>query len=181
MVGSGIHYAVTREQMGRLRVAAREGDAAVLDALYEIEPTLAEGDSQITDKAWELIHRALTGDCTPGERLDPNSGSAPLNRCVLGGRHLKPGGNTMACLAEPDEVAALASALARFDEASLRRRLLALDRPPWTRNVEDDFGYLWCWFKHLRRFLTRAGGLERAVVFKADRCAFVRAPRRGAP
>jgi hypothetical protein len=57
--------------MGSLLEASQRGDAAVIDALYEIEGVADAGKPargagrrpeficQSTDRAWELIHRAL--------------------------------------------------------------------------------------------------------------------------
>jgi hypothetical protein len=190
MIGQGIHYAVTDDQMDSLLEAARQGDAAVLDALYVIEGVGDDGTparragrrpkliSQSSDRAWELIHRALTRDSTPGGRLNPWSGRYPLNRCVLGGQHLKRGGCIMASLTRPEEVIVVASALARLDEPAMRRRVAALDSAASEFGVgEENVRYMWHWFEKLARFYTRAAKQRRAVVFKADRCAFSREPR----
>jgi hypothetical protein len=190
MIGQGNHYAVTGVQMDSIMQASQTGDAAVIDALYAIagvddagRPLRRQGRqprfiSQSSDRAWELIHRALTRDSTPGGLLNPRAGRYPLNRCILGGQHLKKGGCIMAILTRPEEVVEVASALARIDELAMRRRVLALEPTASEFGVgEENLRYLWHWFEKLAAFYACATGEDRAVVFKADRCAFSKEPR----
>lgn len=56
-----------------------------------------------TDKLWESIHRVL-GDGT----LNPAAGSFPLNRAILGGRHLHHGDTYIVAFVSKEEVPAVA-------------------------------------------------------------------------
>jgi hypothetical protein len=165
----GVHFAITEEQMGRLLKAARRGDDEVLEVVSEIEEAWQERHLDETDKAWDAIHRCLTNDHTPGGRLNPRKGAYPLKLCILGGKHLHRGEDYTVALVRPDQVPAVAQALAKLTKAWLRERFFALDPKACRYAInEDELDYVLGWFKGLPRFFARAARQGRAVIFTAD-------------
>src|SRR5207244_1532959 len=67
------------------------------------------------DKAWEPIHRCLTGDRCPD--LFFTCGPMPLKLCVLGGRQVFRHGYRTASVVDADKVPRVAKALAKIDRA----------------------------------------------------------------
>ena len=158
----GVHFALTREEEERLLAA--KGDEAIMEVVEEIEqrwdgPHLAQ-----SDKAWDAIHRCLS-DGT----LDDEGGSPPLNRCVLGGKHLHEGDDYIVCYVTSSQVKEVAAALAGISETWFRDRYFALDPDNYEGEIgEEDFGYTWEWFQSVRRLFGVAAGEGRSVLFTAD-------------
>jgi len=151
----GVHFAITADQEHALLVADEEGDIDMMDELLEeIEEFWDDDELQVaTDKAWDPIHRCLTGGT-----LDPNAGEYPLSHAILGGRHLHD--DIYLVYITADEVRDVAEALGEVDEAWLRERFDALAD-------EDDWDYTWTNFADVRAFYDRAAKSGRAVIFTA--------------
>jgi hypothetical protein len=113
------------------------------------------------DKAWEPIHRCLTGDWSGG--LLFTCGPSPLKYCVLGGRQILRGQRT-ASLVEPDKVTRVAKALAKIDRDWLHERFFELPNTQFHEIDEDSFGWVWDEFEKLPPFFTKAGAKGRAVI-----------------
>jgi hypothetical protein len=179
MAGRGGFNAITPEQMGRLLAIRYESDLdddacdeAIMEEVSRIEETIDSEslDFLHVDKAWDAIHRCLTGDQTPGGMVNPNSGTGPLKLCVLGGAELMEADHHIITLVKPDEVPRVADALTKIDKAELRKRFFRLD-PKAVSDYPidgDEFEYTWSNFAGLPAFYRRAADSGRAVLFIAD-------------
>ena len=159
MAGLGMHFAIGDDVVARLLAA--EDDAAVIALVDEIEegsePRFAFG----TDKAWDPLHRCLT-DGT----LAVGAGSFPLSHVVLGGVQLCEDSNHLVSLVRADQVSTVADAVARVDEAWLRRRYEALAFPGYEGvRGDEDFAYTWGNVDGIAAFFQTAAQDGRAVIF----------------
>jgi hypothetical protein len=172
----GRHLALTDEQVAHLRRVAdwknaadeelEDVDERLWDAVQEIEEHLPPGYYYDTDKAWDPIHRTLTGDNTEDGLFSPWSGTRPLNLTVFGGEDL--GFDEYSAygiyLVKPDEVAEVASALQGIDEAWFRTRFFRVAAQ--RRGIdEDELYYAWSNFRRLPDFFARAAAEGRSVLF----------------
>lgn len=117
-----------------------------------------------SDKAWDAIHRTLTD----GE-LDWANGSFPLNHVILGGDRLYELDDYVMTLKTPQEVQAIAQALAQISEAQFRENYFRIDPDDYGVPVdEEDYSYTWSWFQGIREFYDRAAQANRSVLFTAS-------------
>ncbi len=95
MAGRGGFNAVTPEQMERLLAIRYETDldddacdVAVLEEASRIERTIRCSSPYFhdIDKAWDAVHRCLTGDRTPDGMLNPRVGPATESSAGSGRR-----------------------------------------------------------------------------------------------
>src|SRR5262245_39793149 len=100
----GVHFAVTESDARRL-LAAEDGDA-VRALVEEIEGAWDEAWLVQSDQAWDAMHRALSNGT-----LFYDEGEYPLNRTVLGGKHLDDGEDYVIAYIAPNEVKDVAAAL----------------------------------------------------------------------
>jgi len=176
MSSRGVHFSVTRGQMNRLlRIASNqeldpeERDEAVLEQVIEIEEQWNRDELFQTDKAWDAIHRCLTGDDTPKGRLNPGKGDYPLKLCFLGGAPLYSGRDYTITLIEPGQVADLARALKGIDEGWMRERFFRLKPRATLYPInEEEFQYAWGNFQGFPEFVARAAAKRRASLFTVD-------------
>lgn len=163
MIGAmlGVHFAITAEQAKELLDADGDDDA-VSEITGRIEEDRADDALTVhTDKAWDAIHRCLTGGT-----LDPDAGEYPLSLAVVGGRHLHD--EIYVVFVEPAQVRDVAAALAGIDKPWLRARFDAIDDPDYAGAGDDgDFEYTWEGFVDVRGFFQRAAAAGRAVIFTA--------------
>ena len=159
----GVHFALTDKQADQLRAAADVGDDALMAVVGEVEEAWDREWLEETDKAWDGIHRCLTGG-----RLE--WGDTPRHKCILGSRNLHGGDEYIVNLLEPSEVADVAAAIASIDRDALRRCYDAIDPESYYYLVrsDDDFEYTWLNFLGLRDFFQKAATAGRAVVFTVD-------------
>jgi hypothetical protein len=68
------------------RLLAAKSDADVMEIVESIEEDWDEPFLEETDKACDAMHRVLSDGS-----LDPSGGSFPLDRAILGGKHLHRG------------------------------------------------------------------------------------------
>ena len=157
----GVHFALTAEESARLLSAA--GDDALVDVMQEeIEERWDEEWLCETDKAWDAIHRCLSGG-----GLAPDGST--LSKVVLGGRQLHGGVDYVVSYLTPDEVRAVARALPTIDEPWMRSRFATLGQHGYDGPGDDvDFAYTWESFQALRAFYERAADAGRPVVFSVD-------------
>lgn len=138
---------------------------AITAVLYEREAP--EADALDIDKAWHGLHFLLTGDAWDGE--------PPLNFIVGGGAPIGDVdvGYGPARGFAPDEVRAIAAALAPITEATLRARfdpgaMMDEDIYPtiWDRPAEEDdtLGYLVDYFSPLKAFVTETAEQGLALI-----------------
>src|SRR5579871_885403 len=115
-MGQGELFALTEEQVRRLLEC--HDDSLLMDLVNDIEENWHGRHHEFLGKEWNLVHCCLSdGTC------NPEGGSYPLNRCILGGRHLlPPNDGYMAVLVMPSEVVDIAAALTNLDRDWLCRR-----------------------------------------------------------
>jgi hypothetical protein len=159
----GHYYAL--DDQHRRQLLSLSGDD-LIDYIHSLHDELNHRDHGDVDKAWDAIHRCLTGDTTRG-RLDPSAGPYPLNRCVLGGRWLYDDDDYIVTLIDPVTVCDIAAAVEKIDDAWMERAY-----HKYCRNLPDygdgDCGYTLGWFEELKVFFKRAAQANRAAVFYAS-------------
>jgi hypothetical protein len=114
------------------------------------------------DKAWEPIHRCLTGDRTPD--LYPPGGPMPLKLVVLGGRQIFRLGYRTASMVDADKVPRVAKALAKIDQAWLSERFFKLPDTQFHEIDDVTFGWVWEHFQELPPFFARAAADKNAAI-----------------
>lgn len=114
------------------------------------------------DKAWEPIHRCLTGDRSLG--LFFTWGPMPLKLCVLGGRQIFRLGHRTASLVDADKVPRLAKALAKIDRAWMHERFFQLPDEQFHEIDEVEFAWVWEHFELLPPFFSKATSEGNAVI-----------------
>jgi hypothetical protein len=161
MACRGVHFALTPEQTERLTSVSNADDEFLMAFVDEIEKEWDEEWLQETDKAWDAIHRCLTG----GEL---EYGDTPLHKCILGSRNLHKGDDYIINFLSPGEVKEVAAAIRDIDRNELRRRYDAISVGGYERVTDDDFEYTWSSFPHLRDFFQKAAAANRAMLFTVD-------------
>jgi hypothetical protein len=114
------------------------------------------------DKAWEPIHRCLTGN--RGRDLMFTYGPTPLKFAVLGGRQILRHGYRSASLVDPDKVPRVAKALAKIDRTWMRERFLSLPDKQFHEINEEMFEWMWEYFEMLPPFFAKAASEGNAVI-----------------
>jgi hypothetical protein len=162
MSALGVHFAVTEDDARRLLAA--EGNEAVRALVEEIEKAWDEAWLVQSDKAWDAMHRALSNGT-----LFYDEGEYPLNRTVLGGKHLYDGEDYVVSYVAPNEVKDVASALPSITKEEFRKRYDAIDPDEYDGpHGEEDFGHTWEAFVAVRDLYKKAAAVGRAVVFTVD-------------
>src|SRR5688500_13801318 len=115
MACRGVFLSLTCDQVSEL--VGLRADWELLEAAHEIEGALPEEHRQSCDKSWDAMHRCLS-DGT----LDPEAGTYPLSRCVLGGVQLYNGNDYIISFVPPNEVPDVAAALTPLDKNWMRER-----------------------------------------------------------
>jgi hypothetical protein len=165
----GVHFAITAEVAARLKQDRPDVIAFLGDLNGQFNALLADGWVEMTDKAWDGIHRALTDG-----KLEP--GDTPRHLCILGVnerlwvRRADGQLEWIVNLLEPGEVRRVAAAIRGIDRAELRRGYDRIDPDSFYRLVmsEEDFEATWSSFQRLREFFERAATAGRWVVFRVD-------------
>src|SRR5690242_17991799 len=81
MACRGVLFAIDDVTAAKLLAAPDDDDVRAI--VETIEKAWDEDHLAETDKAWDAMHRALSDGS-----LDPSAGTYPLNRVILGGKHL---------------------------------------------------------------------------------------------
>ncbi|MBV8879257.1 MAG: DUF1877 family protein, partial [Planctomycetaceae bacterium] len=132
MAGLGVHFALTDEESQRLLAA--DGNQGVLAVVEQLEDGAGERAFD-SERAWDALHRCLSNGT-----IYYDEGDYPLNRAVLGGKHLYDGDDFVAAYVSPDEVKDVAAALAPISEQDLRKRYDAIDPDDYDgEHGEADF------------------------------------------
>jgi hypothetical protein len=113
------------------------------------------------DKAWEPIHRCLTGNRGP---LNFTYGPMPLKLAVLGGRQIFRHGYRTASLVDADKVPRVAKALAKIDRAWMHERFFALPDTQFHEINEEMFEWMWEHFEMLPPFFGKVASEGNAIV-----------------
>ncbi len=158
----GVLFAIDDETTKQLLAAS--SDEAVMEIVEAIEEEWDESFLEETDKAWDAMHRALSDGS-----LDPTGGSFPLNRAILGGKHLYQGEQYIVALVTKDEVPAVADALASIDDDRMRQRYRELVPRDYAAEYGDeDREYTVDNFRGVAALYARAAKAGRAVIFTVD-------------
>jgi hypothetical protein len=158
----GVLFAISPGTAERLVVAS--SDDEVMEIVEELEEEWEDNFVMETDKAWDAIHRALS-DGT----LDDDGGEYPLNRAILGGKHLDAGESYIVVLVPKKEVPDVAKALASIDERDFKRRYETVVPKDYAPEYgEEDLAYSWSNFEDVASFYERAAKAGRAVIFTVD-------------
>jgi hypothetical protein len=158
----GVHFAPAPEAERRL-LAAEDG-AGVLAVVGEIEEAWDEAWLAQSDKAWDALHRCLSNGT-----LYYDEGEYPLNRTVLGGKHLYEGDDYVVAYVAPSEVKDVAAALSALEEADFRARYDLIDVDDYDGEHGDpDFKATWDRFLGVRELFRKAAAAGRCVVFTVD-------------
>lgn len=158
----GVLFALTEADAQRL-LAAGDNDA-VMTIIEEIEEKWDEASLFQTDKAWDALHRSLSNGT-----LFIDEGDYPLNRALMGGKHLYDGDDYVVAYVAANEVKDVAAALAPLTEKDLRTRYDAMDVDDYNgEHGEEDFKYTWGKFLGVREFYKKAAAEGRSVVFTVD-------------
>jgi hypothetical protein len=162
MGSRGVLFAIDDDTVAALLAASSDDD--VMEIVESIEEDWDEQYLAETDKAWDAIHRAL-GDGS----LDPEGGSSPTKRAILGGQHLHGGDDYIVALVTRDDVPAVARALAAIDDAELRRRYeQVVPRDYAAEYGDEDREYTVAYFRAVADLYARAAKAGRAVIFTVD-------------
>jgi hypothetical protein len=162
MAGLGVHFSLGDEETRRL--LALESDLAVMAFVEEIETAAAPGASFASDNAWDALHRSLSNGT-----IYYDEGEYPLNRAVLGGKHLHDADDYVVAYVAPNEVKDVAAALATLTEKDLRTRYDAIDPDDYDgKHGGEDFQVVLEKFRGLRDFYKKAAAEGRAVIFTVD-------------
>ena len=158
----GVLFALTEADAQRL-LAAGDNDA-VMTIIEEIEEKWDEAWLVQTDKAWDALHRSLSNGT-----IFYDEGEYPLNRTLLGGKHLYDSEDYVVAYVAPQEVKDVAAALSPLTEKDLRTRYDAIDVDDYNGvHGEEDFKDTWGHFLALREFYKKAAAEGRSVVFTVD-------------
>jgi len=172
MPGRGVLFAIDDEELAKLGDASSDEDVrALVSAIEERWENACE-----LDKAWDAIHRALSGGklALPGRvgaegRLGGESEHpSVLSKAILGGAVLLDAEDAIVSAKAPDEVQAIARALASWDRARFRAAYYRIDREEYGDLDEEDFEHCLAWFERMVGFYSEAAAAERAVVFSTD-------------
>ncbi len=159
MSGRGVLFALDDDELARLGEARSDRDVlAIVGELEERWENACE-----LDRAWDAIHRALTDG-----RLTPGNGRPPLSHAILGGTVLVSSDVAIVSVKGPDDVVAIAEALAPWDAARFRVAYQRIDRSDYGELDDEDLTYTLAWFERVAPFFASAAREERAVLFAVD-------------
>ena len=163
MACRGVHFALENQDVDRL--LASSSDEGVLEILQEeIESKWDEDWLYESDKAWDAIHRCLSGGS-----LGFDSTNYPLSLAVLNGRQLYSKEDYVISLLEPKEVAEIASGLLSVDQAWLKLQYDSIDAEEYgVPKDQQDWEYTWEYFEGMVLFFQKAAHSGRHVVFSVD-------------
>ncbi|MBX9569334.1 MAG: YfbM family protein [Candidatus Obscuribacterales bacterium] len=118
------------------------------------------------DKAWDGIHRCLSGT----QEFDDPTGDQPLSHCILGGTDLDVD-DLVIRLVDLPKVHEVAEHLSWVTEDWFRSRYLWLAEPDFMSRFthdDDDFNYHWSCIPYIQEFYRKAAEQEMLVLFSGD-------------
>ncbi len=171
----GVHFALTEEQEKKL-LSLPPGDERIDYLQEDIEEAWDKEFLAESDKAWDGIHRTLTGYPNGESRFTEDmlqkSGPEELRLCIMGGRNLHdtPVGNAdyIMRLVDADKVPAVALALAAITQDWFAENYRVRCKDVWPEYGEEDLEYSWDCFQNVRALFERAAKAGRSVLFTAD-------------
>lgn len=138
-------------------------DEQVMAVIEAIEERWDEDWLCETDKAWDAIHRALSGS-----RLD-FALSSPRNGVILGGRSLHRGEDYLISYKDAALVRDVAAAASTISDEDMGALYDQIDPDQYDGPMDaDDRGYTVDNFSEVREFYARAAAAGRSVVFTVD-------------
>ncbi len=159
MPGLGVHFALTDEETKRL--LALEGNHPVTAFIEEIKAGDDHSRSFSSKMSWDALHRSLSNGT-----LFSDEGEYPLNRAILGGKHLYDAEEYVIAYVAANEVKDVAAALAPLTEQDLRTRYDLIDPDEYDgKHGGEDFQGILEGFRGLRSFYKKAAADGRSVVF----------------
>ena len=162
MAGRAVHFALTPEDQATLLENPGSDNEDLLDAIGEIEERWDEDWLLETGKAWDAIHRCLTGGTL-------EYGETPLHFAILGKDNLHDGDDYIISYFSPEEVAACAAAIKNIDKAWMRDKYDALEGTDYQGvPCDEDFEYTVRNFEELKAFYQNAAENNRSIVFTVD-------------
>lgn len=164
MAGRGVHFAITTEELNKLR--SFESDDEKIEYVHEVlEERWEDGFVCETDKAWLAIDVCLNhGDYSYGH---PD----PVCRAVLSGEDLiEDDVGEYIIVLDALEVRECADHLAGVtsEEIAERFRQLYDAGNEHLRNEPDEVEYVVDWYEPLVEFFGRASEVGRCVIFSVD-------------
>ena len=159
MACRAVHFALTLEDQARLVDDPKSDNEDLLDTIGAIEERWDEDWLLETDKAWDAIHRCLTGGTL-------EYGETPTHFCILGKDNLHDGDDNIIA---PEEVAVSAEAIKDIDKPAFRALYDVLESTDYQGVTSDeDFEYTWDHFEDLKAFYQKAAEAGRSIVFTVD-------------
>jgi hypothetical protein len=156
-------FPISPEEAAAFVVAKKSGVDAVEQLLQPWLERLEELPLHVEmDKAWEPIHRCLTGDRCPD--LSFTCGPMPLRLTVLGGRQIFRHDYRTASLVDADKVPRVAKALTKIDRAWMRERFFGLPNTQFHEINEEMFAWTWEHFEMLPPFFDKVASEGNAVI-----------------
>jgi hypothetical protein len=158
----GVHFAISTREAKQFLSA--QDDAELAELVEEIEEEDDSRLAQPSDKAWDAMHRVLSGGS-----LRPEGGSYPLNHTILGGQHLYQGDDYFVVYVSPQQVQDVAKALLGVEKSWFREQYFQIDPDDYAMRLsEQNFEYTWSNFEDVRRFYQKAAKKKLAVLFTVD-------------
>jgi hypothetical protein len=156
----GVHFAITPEEARQIQ--AQRNDKSLLEVVHEIEERWDEEWLQDTDKAWDAIHRSLTGGSL-------GWGDTPFHKVILGKDSLHKSDSYIVNHLTPQEVTEVADAIRGIKRDEFRQGHDQIDPTDYGFPVDDEhFEYVWNWFEELQAFFNKVAGSGRWVMFTAS-------------
>jgi hypothetical protein len=165
MACRGVHFSLDQTAVDRLLACASD-DERLRYIQEQIEAEYFENHKDLfaeTDKAWEWIHRAVTGG-TYGWDKDPY----PLSHLIMAGQSLYGRDGYVMSLKTQQQVVDVAAALATMTESTFRDGFAQIDPSDLEHSREEDLAYAWEWFSCLKEFWMKAASDQRFILFTVD-------------
>jgi hypothetical protein len=161
-VPRAVLFAITDEDR-RILESATTDDERVDYVEGVIEERWEPGFVYELDKAWDALHRALNDG-----RLEWNSAGFPLSAAILGKASMNSGDDYLIGLTPPDDVPAVADALAVLTVDEVRRGYEQIDSADYGPAFgPEDLQYTLDYFADLPTFWKKAADAGRAIIFTA--------------
>jgi hypothetical protein len=165
MACRGVFFALSASETERL-LTLDSDEKRLIYIQNEIEEAWDKAHLLQVDKAWDAIHRCLTGGALTVARS-----SSPLGKLILGGIQLYSDPRSYIInLTENTELPEIASALKTVTKAWLRARYDQLRQSDYPQESisEQDWEYTWNWFSDIPEFVDRAANEGRSIIFTVD-------------
>lgn len=150
-----------------LKLKSFKSDEDMLEFFQEeIEEAIMENEPERFtefDKSWDGLHRSLTNG-----KLEWDNGTFPLNHVILGGQKIYHEDDYLMSLKTPEQVVEIAKAVEKISKEDLKNGYIQIqsDDEKYGEFLSDeDFEYIWSWFKNSVEFWKKAASEKRFVLF----------------